>query len=251
VLGVIVALTAGCETKTTVVSAPDARGGIAVSGTGTVTVVPDIARLNIGVEARGRTVAEARQGAARAMEAVRTSVMRNGVEDRDLKTQSLNIRPEYGSKPVSTPAPAPPNGGRPQVVPSGEQVIVGYVASITVLIKVRNIDSASKVLDDAVAAGGDETRVNGIAFAVDTPERFQAEARELAMKDARDRAEALAANAGVKLGKPRSITESLSVPRPVALANGVTPARTGSASTPIDPGESEVTINVNVTYEIN
>jgi uncharacterized protein len=231
-LGVAFAAAAlGCESVTTVSTSPD-PGGIAVNGIGTVTVVPDVAVLSIGVEAGGATVAVSRQSAASALEAVRASLKRNGVDDKDIKTHGLSIRPEYSSRPTSTP------------------VIIGYVTTNTVSVKVRKLDTASKVLDDAVEAGGDVTRVNGISFEVDKPERYQAQARELAMKDARDRAEALAANAGVKLGRPRSISESFGGPIPFGAPQMAEARGLGDTPTPINPGESEVVINVNVTFAI-
>ena len=144
-----------CDTTTTVSTSPD-PGGISVNGVGSVTVALDIAVLSIGVEARWSTVAEARQKAARALAAVRASLKRNGVDDKDIRTQGLSIRPAYSSRPTTTPQ------------------IIGYVTTNSVAVKVRNLDNASKVLDDAVEAGGDETRVIGISFAVDKPEQFQA-----------------------------------------------------------------------------
>jgi uncharacterized protein YggE len=240
-------LALACEPSTTVVNSPDA-GGISVNGTGKVTVTPDIAQLSIGVEARAGTVAAARQGAAQALEAVRASLRRNSVEDRDIQTQALSIQPEYGSRPIAVPVPLP--GGVRPPVESGEPVIVGYIASNVVVVKVRNLDNASKVLDDAVEAGGDSTRVNGIFFTVDKPERFEAEAREMAMKDARARAEALAKDAGVSLGKARSIAESVGGPFPYR-GGPVAAQASGDVATPLSPGESEVTIQVNVTYNID
>ena len=238
-----------CESGTTVVSATD-PGGISVNGSGTVTVVPDLAQLSIGVEARAADVAAARSDAARAVDAVRASLRRNGIEDKDIKTQSINIRPEYGSRPIAPQVPVP-GEARPPVL-SSEPPIVAYVASNTVVVKVRNLENASKVLDDAVSAGGDSTRVNGIEFTVDQPERFEAEARELAMKDAKSRAEALARNAGVDLGKPRSISESFGGPLPY---RGASPLAAQSApedvATPLSPGESEIVLNVTVTYAID
>lgn len=228
----LAALAVACETTTTVSTSPD-PGGISVAGTGTVTVTPDLAVLSIGVEAGGATVAEARQRAAAALDAVIASLKRNGVDEKDIKTQGLNIRPEYSSRPTSTP------------------VIIGYVTTNSVSVKIRKLDNASKVLDDAVEAGGDVTRVNGISFEVDKPERFQAEARELAMKDARDRAEALAANAGVKLGRPRSISESFGGPLPFGAPQMAEARGFGDTPTPINPGESEVVISVSVTFGID
>lgn len=251
-LGVLtgaVLLLAGCESRTTVVTSPDA-GGISVTGNGTVTVTPDVAQLSVGVQARAATVAEARSIAARAQEAVLASLKANGIQDRDIKTQGLNIRPEYGSRPLATPAPAAPTRPPSTPIPAGEPVIVAYVMTNTVSVRVRNLDSVSKVVDEAVAAGGDVVRLNGISFTVDEPERFAAEARELAVKDAHARAEALAKLAGVQLGKPRAINEYLgpNVGRGGAVAAA---APTADVATPISPGETEVTMQVSIVYEVS
>jgi len=259
-----VLLLAGCESRTTVVTSAD-MSGITVTGNGTVTVVPDVAQLSVGVQARAATVAEARAVAARAQEAVLASLKANGIQDRDIKTQGLNIRPEYGARPVTTPptspggpggssgsgsAPATPTPVRSTAVVPAETVIVGYVMTNTVSVTVRNLDAASKVVDEAVAAGGDVVRLNGISFTVDEPERFAAEARELAVKDAHARAEALARLAGVQLGKPRSINEFLG--SPVVVRGGVAAsAAAPDVATPISPGETEITMQVSIVYEVS
>lgn len=226
-------LVSACESTTTVVSAPD-PGGISVSGTGKVTVVPDVAVLNIGVEVRAATVVDARRLAATAADSVRTSLKNNGVNEKDIRTAGLQINPEYSSRPTTNGRPA----------------ITGYVVTNTVTVKVRDLDKASKTLDDAVLAGGDATRVNGISFEVDKPEQFLAQAREAAVKDARDRAENLAKLAGVELGKPRSINESSGgypIAVPAAARGG---AQLAEAPTPISPGESEVMLQVNIVYAL-
>ncbi len=255
VLAALAVVLVGCESETTVVNSPD-PGGIAVTGTGTVTVTPDIAQLHLGVEARGATVAEVRQAAAVAQEAVRASLKRNGIADRDIQTQGLSIHPEYGSRPIPTPTPASPRaagggGVSPSNEPgfSGEPVIAGYVMTNTVSVKVRNLDAVSKVIDEAVAAGGDVVRLNGIAFGVDEPERHAAEARELAVRDARQRAEALAKLAGVDLGRPRSVNEFLGGGGPIS-ARAALGAAEAAVPTPIDPGETEITMQVSIVYEI-
>ncbi len=69
------------------------------------------------------------------------------------------------------------------------------------------------------------------------------------MKDARDRAEALARSGGVSLGKPRSISESFGGPIPFA-APQLAESRAGDVPTPISPGESEIVVNVNAVFAI-
>lgn len=229
-IGALALFASACESTTTLVTSPD-PGGISVNGVGTVTVTPDIALLNMGVEVRAPSVAAARKGAAEAADALRASLKRNGIEDRDIKTQGLSIQPEYASRATSQPT------------------IIGYIVSNQVTVKVRNLDNASKTLDDAVLAGGNSVRVNGISFAVDDPEKYSSQARALAVKDAKARAEELAKQAGVSLGKPRTITESFGGPGPVpAFTRGA--GDLAEAPTPISPGESEVTINVSILYAV-
>ena len=100
--------------------------------------------------------------------------------------------------------------------------------------------------------GGNDVRVNGIQFTVDQPEKYRNEARDKAVADARARAEQLAKAAGVSLGKPRSITESFSTPT-VGVARAVAPSAAGAGpvvDTPVSPGETQVTLSVNVVFGI-
>jgi uncharacterized protein YggE len=116
---------------------------------------------------------------------------------------------------------------------------------------VRDLDTVSSVLDDATEAGGDAARINGISFAVDEPERYESDARKAAVEDARKRAEELAALAGVRLGKVRSITESgASMPFAERGYGGVMLQSAAAPRTPISPGETEISLSVSVVYMI-
>ncbi len=227
-------LAAGCDSETSVTVAQPAQTGIAVEGEGRVTVVPDIGEVRLGVQTTRGTVAEARSAAATAMDAVRASVRKNGVDDRDIVTSGFSIYPQYG---VSR------DGSPPR--------ISGYMAQNQVTVKVRRIDDTAKVLDDAVAAGGDAIRVNGVSFTVSDPEKYHAEAREKAFEDAKKRAEQLAKLSDANLGKPLYIAESGdgggAFPR-VAAAEGR--GDEGGLPTPLAPGETEIVLGVSVTFAI-
>jgi uncharacterized protein YggE len=223
-----------CTPETNVTVSPSESTGIAVSGTGTVTVVPDIALLNLGVEVTRDTVAEARSDAADAMQAIRDSLEDNGVEERDIQTQFFNIFPQYDFR-------------RDDDTPR----IIGFTVNNQVQVKVREIDDVSRVLDEAIDAGGDNVRVNNVSFTVDEPEQFLDEAREEAVADARTRAEQLAELSGVELGAVRTISEAFGGGPPVPLARLEAAADFGGgAPTPIGPGEAEITLTVNVVFEI-
>jgi uncharacterized protein len=226
-----VALSACTRKGDTIVNTPGSTAnGISVSGTGQVFGSPDVAVITLGVQAQAANVADARQTAAAAAQAVIDSVKKNGVADKDVQTTQFSIQPQYDFKP---------NGG---------QTIRGYQVTNVLTVKVRKIDTAGKVLDDATAAGGNNTLVQGVSFTIDDPTKLRESARADALKDAKTRAQQLADNAGVKLGNPISISES-SGAIPLA-ANFVTAPRTGDSSTPIQTGELQVSVTVNVLYAI-
>lgn len=233
VLGAVALATAGCSSETRVSVDQEQQTGIAVSGTGRVTVVPDIALVNLGVEVTRSSVADARSAAATAMDAVRASLKRNGIDDKDVATLYFSIQPQYGSPDPLT------RDGTPR--------ITGYSVVNQLSVKVRRIDDVSKVVDSAVTAGGDAARVQSVSFTVDKPETFQADAREKAVADARARAEQLAKLAGVSLGRARAVSETSGV-SPVDLKFAV--PSTGAGETPFSPGQTEVSLSVNVVYDI-
>jgi uncharacterized protein YggE len=230
------AVTIACTPETNVtVAGAEQQTGITVSGTGKVAVVPDIGLLQLGVQSTQPTVQAARDRAAAAMEAVRSSLRSNGVDEKDIATSGFNIQPQYDFRPSSSGAP----------------VITGYMVSNLVTVKVRQINNLSRVLDTAVAAGGNDMRVNSISFTVDQPEKHREEARKLAVEDARRHAEQLANAAGVSLGRARSVTEMGDGGIPVPIARPEARNTQADVDTPISPGETDITVLVSVVYDIN
>ena len=206
--------------------------GIWVSGEGKVTAVPDTAILSLGIEAQALTVAEAQAEATEAMNNVMDALEAAGIDKDDIQTQYFNIQEisRWDSD-------------------KQQEYIVGYRVTNTVTVKVREIEKAGDVIDAVVAAGGDLTRINSISFTVDDPSDYYKDARKEAVADAAAKAKQLADAAGVKLGKPTYITESSYIPntiyRDVVAAEG-----TPSPTTPISPGEMEITVNVQISYAI-
>jgi uncharacterized protein YggE len=224
----------GCTSKTTVVADDTARTGINVSGQGIAYGAPDVADVEIGVQAQARTVAEARSQAAASMDAVVNSIKANGVAADDIRTVQFSVDPRYTT---------PPGGGT--------STLTGYQVSNVVTVRIRKLDTTGKIVDDAAAAGGNNTVVRRIAFSILDQTKLQAEARALAVKDAKDRGDKLAQLNGIKLGKPLQINESLSGGPPIPLAAPVTGsiARADIATT-IESGQLRIVVNVNVSYAI-
>lgn len=208
-------------------------GGISVSGTGSVTVTPDIGVFDIGVEVTEDSVALARSGASEAIQRVRASITGNGVEERDIAIRFFNIYPQYDYEN---------DDGGPR--------ITGYTVSNHIEVKVRDIDRLSDILDQAVTAGGDAIRVGGISFRVDEPEQYADEARTLAVEDARARAQQLADLAGVTLGSARTISESSGGFAQRSFAPAAE-AFAADVSSPVSSGESQVSVTVHIVYGID
>ena len=121
-----------------------------------------------------------------------------------------------------------------------------------VTAKIRKVADTGMIIDAVARVGGDYTRINGISFIVDDPTPYQKEAREKAMADAQAKAKQLSDSAGVKLGEPTYISESggyIPVPIIREVAGGA-PMPAPAPIAPISPGETEITLNVQVAYSI-
>jgi uncharacterized protein YggE len=220
--------------------------GIWVDGSGSVKVTPDVATLNLGVEARAVAVADARDQAARAMDGVMKSLKDNGVADKDIQTRGFNIQPIIVYVEVT---PLPGDRNRPT-----EPRITGYIVSNSIKAKVRKLDTVGKAIDDAVKAGGNNIRFNGVSFSIDNPKPLETEARKLALEDAKAKAQQAAQVMGVKLGEPSFIqlTGGSPIVQEKFIAAAPRPAASdGAITTPISGGELDVIVHVQVTFTIS
>lgn len=203
--------------------------GIWVTGEGSVTVAPDVANLSLGVEAQAETVAQAQAQAATAMQAVIDELKAQGVADADIKTQYYSIYPIRDYQKDTS-------------------VIIGYRVTNTVTVKVRDVENTGTIIDAVAAAAGDSIRINSIYFTVDDSSAYLEQARVDAMADAEAKAQQLADLAGVSLGEPTYISEGGSyIPYIYADRN----LSAEGLSTPISPGETEVSLSVQVVYSIS
>ncbi|MDL9936697.1 SIMPL domain-containing protein [Gordonia sp. ABSL1-1] len=203
---------------------------VTVVGSGQVSGTPDTLRATIGVEASGPDVSTALNEASTKVRAVTDAVVAAGVARADIQTQQVTLSPQYTS-----PAPG------------SSSAISGYQASNTIRIVIRDLSKASNILRVAVDAGGDNTRLSGVSFAIDDNSKLLAQARTAAFGDARSRAEQYAELADDSLGNVLSISESTSGDEQPAPAFD----RVAAAPVPVEPGQQEVTFTVKVTYALN
>ena len=208
---------------------PNPTDTVQVSGVGTVSAVPDIMIVFLGVEVRGESVAVARTSAAQRAQAVITALRDAGVAADDVQTVRYSIQPQYRY----------PDNGAP--------VLESYVVANTVRAVVRDLATSGEVIDAAVAAGGDAATVSGVQFELADDAAALTGARQAAWADATSRASQLAALAGRTLGRVLSIEESMHAPTigdPVAR-------RASDLSTPIEAGTVDATVSIAVRFALS
>jgi uncharacterized protein YggE len=201
---------------------------INVSGTGKVYLVPDIAYIYIGVRSQADDVATALAQNNRQAQTIADTLKQQGIAAEDIQTTAFNVYPQQ------------------EYTPEGAPGKITYVVENTVFVKVRELQKLGEILN-AVVQGGANT-INGISFDVQDRATAEAEARRLAVEDAKAKAGEIAGLAGVTLGELQNISVySSGGPMPVYEAKGGLAA---FSSVPIAAGQLVIQADANLTYEI-
>ena len=121
--------------------------------------------------------------------------------------------------------------------------------SQTVLVKIINFDKTGDILSGIVENGANT--VSSLYFTIDDQKKIEGEARDKAIKEAMEKAKAIAKSANFRLGELISINEGYSYPMLRYSAGIASEMKDNSAPTAsIEPGSQEVAINVTLQYEI-
>ena len=219
---------------------------ITVNGTGTVTVPADVGVVVLGVEVTANPLKTARSQAAASMKKVLDAVKAKGIADKDITTTEFNIWPEttWVEEPIDL------GGGR--VVRGGRSVVIGYRVTNQVSVEVIDLDKLADVIDDAIAAGGDDARVSSVYFTASDTSVAMDTARKNAVADAKHRANLYATEFSVDLGTLISMSENVGIepyPGPVAFARAE--SLSAGPSTPLSSGEIEVEVNITAKFAIS
>ena len=234
-------LVSGCGAATAPVAAAapasaDNQTGITVIGEGKVTAAPDMATINVGVATTGDTAKAAMDANAVKMTEVKNKLLALGVAEKDIRTSGLSVTPVYN------------NGNRvmPGVPGQVEQppAITGYQANNNVVVVVNDLKQAATILDGVVSVGANS--VSGLQFGLKDDSTLRQQALAEAVKQAQQKAKAMADAMGVKIGGIISAQEGSSVV-PVKMSVPAA-AMASDVATPISPGELTVTAQVQVTY---
>ncbi len=206
---------------------------VTVVGEGTVSIQPDIATASIGVEVVRPTVREASVAAEAIMEEVQSALLSQNIDETDIQTMHFSIFAErFG--------------------PGGllDENDVRYRVSNTVFITIQDLESIGDVLDAAIDAGANN--IYGVDFSLADPASVESEARAKAVADAFGKAEELAELIGVGVGEVMGISEIIGQGGGFFGGNfsRMAAAEMGGGAGPISPGELNLTMQLQITYEL-
>jgi len=213
-------------------AAPSVGRGITVVGMGKAAGTPDVAQVSVGIETNDDSVQKAVADNKDKMTKLLDTLKDLGIADKDIQTTNYGV---YTQR-----QPGPDGKGQGPTT---------YQVNNQVNVTVRDVAKLGDVLDKVVAAGANN--VYGVNFSVDDTSKLEADARAKAIADAKARADSLAKLTGVTLGEVVSVSEIIGSPGPVydgarmSVAAGL-----GGGGAPIQPGELEVNMSIQVTFAI-
>ena len=224
---------------------------IIVSGEGKIYAKPDVALVSLGVTANGATVDDVTKSGTDKMNAVIAAVKKLGVADKDIQTTNYNLNPVYSNIVVPLPAVAPGAVYSMPILPvQSSSKLTGYTLDQDVQVKIRDFTKIGNVLSQATSAGAN--LVGDLQFTIDNPEQFKEQARAEAIVQAKSNAANLAKESGINLGKLINVSEN-SNPFPIMYSNAmaVNGSAMPSATVPtVQPGQQEIDVAVNLTYQV-
>ena len=206
-----------------------------VTGEGTLSIQPDVAYVNVGIQKNASTVKQAQSQINETMEKITSGLKSLSIDSKNIQTTDYSINPNYDWT-------------------SGTQKITGYSASTQLKIKITDLDKINEVIDSATANGANQ--VSNITLDVEDRAAAEETARKDAVAQANAKAKAAADAAGFKLGRIIGYSENsndTNLLRPISysaktLAAG---AADQALETNIQTGSEEVKITVNISYQID
>lgn len=213
------------------IAAPLPGRTITVSGAAEILTAPDTFELTIGFDLQTADLAQARDDSRKRAAALLAVVARHAIPDDDVRTLDLSLQPRYDNYE--------------------HRKIVGYQASRGLVLTLHDINAVEPVLFDMLAAGAN--RVDQVQFHSSVAREKRAEARVLAVRAARDKAQAMAAALGQTLGEPLRIDEVAADPwRPPAMNNyALNNDSAPQISDTVASGRLRVQANVAVTFTLS
>ncbi|MBP1930060.1 SIMPL domain-containing protein [Ammoniphilus resinae] len=218
---------------------PDAKAAgteqintITVSGKGEITIAPDVAYVQFGLNTEGKTAQEAQQKNAELFSKIQNAIVKQGVQKADIKTVRYYTGPEYQWE-------------------KDKNVLKGYRSEHMVEVTYRKMETIGALLDAVTKAG--VNRIDNVRFGTEKEEEYEIQALEKAVDNAAKKADALALKAGKTVKGVIVIQESGTSAPPVLYREAAEMMNAKSMaqdqSTSINQGELKFSRQVQVTYE--
>jgi uncharacterized protein YggE len=215
-----------------------AAGTVTVVGEGMVSIEPDMATATVGVDVVAPGVREAVNEARDVMQTVLDALSEAGIAEEDIQTSGYNIWADR-------------NFGGMDMMGEGSREQVRYHVNNMVTVTIRDLDNVSTILDVAIEAGANN--IYGVNFSLEDPTVVESEAREKAVANALAKAQELATLTGAEVGRVISISEVIGQGGGYFGGNFAQAARDGlggGGAGPIAPGQLNMTMQLQITYEL-
>ncbi len=210
---------------------------IYVKGKGEIKAIPDVASLRITLSKEGKTTKGA-QDSLNKLIAKTIKYLAKTIKNKDIKSEYGGVSPKYSPQAVCYNYPCP----------TRNQKIIGYTATQSMIIKIRDVDNANEIRTGLTDLG--ITNINGPTFSIDNDKTYRNQARAIAIKNAKGQAIILAKDLGVKLVRIINFSENNNVPHPIYSMAEKSPSKFTAPAPKLPKGENTVTSNVTITYEI-
>lgn len=224
--------TAEEDTESVTAAALEAgRSVISVTGSETVKMKPDRARVQFTIETQADTAKKAQSDNDDEINDLVDTLEDLGVSDSDITTSNYSLYPKYDYSD------------------NGDGSITGYTLSCTLLVDNQDVDGVSTIIAGCSDAG--ITSISGLEYYCEDDTDSYSDALKKAIADAQTKAEAVAEAAGSELGSIVSITETTdgNMSEPDTYYNFQT-EQTMADSATIFPSDVEVTAGVTVVYSV-
>jgi uncharacterized protein YggE len=203
---------------------------INVNGEGKVKVAPDQVCISATVETKGNNAKDVKKQNDEKMDAVLKFIKKMNVPTADFKTKQVTLNPQYDYEKKKT----------------------SYNATQTVEIVIKDLSKYDELMEGLVQQG--INRLDKVSFESSKLAQYETEARKLAMKDAKAKAEEYVSVLGQKVGKAFTISDNTQVyhPQPMYAAMRMKEsADAGASNETLAIGEIEITANVSVSFVLD
>ena len=214
---------------------------VTVTGSADRKVTPDVAHVNVTINGNNLKVEAAKAEHDKKLQNVIAIAKAEGIDEAHIKTQNSSIQPQYTYE-------------------NNKRIFKGYSVQTSLDIKVKKIESLGALLDKLTSAKIESSapewqNLLSVSYSIDSPDKIRDEMLAEAIKNARSKAEKMAAAAGTSIGRVLTMNEGNTPsfemrPMPMMARASMDGVSAKSAVTP-PPGEQEVNASVSVTFELN